>query len=117
MCHCTLLEQPTELVHVTEFQTLVNPRLLNFHICLFDKREAHTTRRLLEHEEVVFTGNNLTLKFIDPIIYTPEVGELILRSEDFEYIVAVGEQRQLVLPFELLAYPATLSVIFINKKG
>lgn len=79
------------------------------------KRPLHLL--LLEMESVSFTQNNLTVRFKDPILHLPDVGKVILRSTDFEYVISVPNDCMITIPFELLAYKTTIQVIFLHPSG
>ncbi|KAG8180583.1 hypothetical protein JTE90_018202 [Oedothorax gibbosus] len=116
-CYCNLTHEEATILHFTETQTLTNPAQITFDICLFDKRQVHQKRRLLEHEEARFSSHNLTIKFIDPVLHVPEPGRVILRTEEYEHFLSITNELQVTLPFELLAYKTELTLIYINQKG
>lgn len=118
-CFCELLNFTPKLTHISsEGQTLINPQQINFDICLFDKTASYHQRQLLEFEAATFKNNNLTVSFVDPLITLEEEGKLILRTQDYEYILDITSDHLLVtVPFELLAHETELSIIFVNNKG
>lgn len=108
----------TELVAFSDDYMLINPTRIIFETCLIDKRHSvQGRRRLLENESARFTQHNLTFQFQDPVLTLPDIGKVILRTADYEHIMLVPEDLTIVLPFELLAFRTTLTIIYLHPKG
>ena len=120
-CSCMLTHQKPKFTFVIDQEAIENPRQITFPICLINKKSERkpvkSHRRLLEQEEAVFTHDNLTVTFKDPILYLPGSGRVILRTEDYEHLLTVPDDNTIVLPFEMLAFKTTLLIIYINPKG
>lgn len=121
MCNCRMTHQKTELIHISEEKTLLNPLRIQLEICLFDKTASNEKltlhRRLLEHEKAVFSDHNMTFTFEDPVLKLPDIGKVIVRTDDFQTIYTVPEDLKITLPFELLAQKTTLRFTYLNMQG
>ncbi|KAG8187747.1 hypothetical protein JTE90_015617 [Oedothorax gibbosus] len=115
-CVCALTRETGNIYHISDTVTLKNPPIISFENCIFEKPHR-LSRRLLENEQANFHQGNLDFNFTDPILSFSDIGRVILRTSDYEIVLTVPESRQIELPFELLAYKATLSIIFIAPQG
>lgn len=114
-CFCRFTQETAKMYHVTESETLIDPMVLTFETCLYDKRVK--SRRLLENEVAEFSGENITMTFIDPILRLSNLGTVIIRTQEFEHIMQVPENKEIVIPFEILSYKTTLNLIYIHSNG
>lgn len=110
-CFC-FKQETADLVHKTATDTMINPQLLVFEICLYDKRVSYHGRTLLENGRATFTNHNLTIAFEDPILRLPDLGKVIIRTSDFEHVISVSKDLKISLPF-----PTEIEIIYLHPRG
>lgn len=120
-CYCEMTFEKLDLLAILPEEIIYNPDILILETCYFDKRRTFSTkkfrRHLLEGEKATFSQRNLTFTFEDPILHLPDAGKVILRSEDFEHVLNVPEDRLIHVPFEYLAYKADIQVTYLHPTG
>lgn len=114
-CWCTFTNEQANMYHISETETLLNPMIITFDICLFDKRIK--IRKLLESEVAEFSNQNISMKFTDPVLKLSDVGTVIMRTQEFEHVMDVPDNREIIIPFEVLSYKTILKLIYIHPSG
>lgn len=118
-CSCNVTTVSYERVFVTDESTYLNPNLLTFHTCLFKlpTNPSRKVRHLLANEDAAFTKNNVSVQFTDPVIKVSTAGTLIVRTSLYEHIFHISDALTVTLPWELLAFKQTLTIVFISHTG
>lgn len=114
-CKCEFTRADPQLYYVTDKGNTLNPMILTFETCLIDKRVSR--RHILEKEEANFKKGDLVMNFNDPVMTFSGLGTVILKTSDYEIVMSIPADLQIILPFELLRYRTTLHVTFLHVNG